>query len=301
MDQENKLPSGAVLSENNEEISPLETEQKNSDPILLPDDALADSSLEDYNAELKNEELFPASLDEDDDFLDEDDGLFTDEELAAFSKKESASTPTLKNALDADSEDENIPDVLPEDATSKKVTTTDRVRGAFDIVEMFVFAMAFVLMAMAFCFRHSVVDGGSMDNTLRDGEHLIISDVFYSPKYGDIVVVQDLSKKALHPELSHPIVKRVIATEGQTVMISPNGEIYVDGELLEEDYVYIDDPYYIYDPLFITVPENSVFLMGDHRNVSLDSRSSAGAFSEDAILGKVILRFSPLNRFGIVK
>ena len=300
MDQENKLPSEATLLENNEEISPMEAEPKSSDPISLPDDALADSPLEDYNEEVKNDELFPSSLDDEEDFLDEDDGLFTDEELAAFSKKESTSVPSSKNTSE-DAEEENVPDVLPEDNNKKTVTATDRVRSAFDIVEMFVFAMAFVLMAMAFLFRHSVVDGSSMDNTLHDGEHLIISDVFYTPKQGDIVVVQDLSKKALHPELAHPIVKRVIATEGQTVMISPRGEIYVDGELLEEDYVYIDDPYYIYDPLFITVPEDSVFLMGDHRNVSLDSRSSAGAFSKDAILGKVILRFSPLDRFGIVK
>ena len=59
---------------------------------------------------------------------------------------------------------------------------------------MFVFALAFVLIAMAFFFRHSVVDGSSMANTLLDGEHLIISDLFYIPKTGDIVVVQDVSK-----------------------------------------------------------------------------------------------------------
>ena len=300
MDQENKLPSEAILPETIEEISSEMAEEMVSEPVLLPDDALADNNIED-NIEIKNEEMFPTSLDEEEDLFEEDDGLFTDEELAAFSKKDSTSDLTPKKTLEADLEDESVPDVLPEGSTSKKVMTTDRVRGAFDIVEMFVFAMAFVLMAMAFCFRHSVVDGSSMDNTLHDGEHLIISDVFYTPKKGDIVVVQDLSKEALHPELSHPIVKRVIATEGQTVMISPRGEIYVDGELLEEDYIYIDDPYYVYDPLFLTVPEDSVFLMGDHRNVSLDSRSSAGSFSEDAILGKVILRFSPLNRFGIVK
>jgi signal peptidase I len=95
-------------------------------------------------------------------------------------------------------------------------------------------------------------------------------------------------------------VKRVIATEGQTVMILPSGAVYIDGELLDEDYVYIDDPNYLYKELCLVVPKDSVFLMGDHRNVSLDSRSSAGAFSEDAILGKVILRFAPLDRFGRV-
>ena len=165
------------------------------------------------------------------------------------------------------------------------------------------FALAFVLVAMAFCFRHSVVDGGSMENTLYDREHLIISDLFYSPKNGDIVVVQDLSKAHTSKELAKPIVKRVIATEGQTIMIRSNGEIYVDGELLQEDYVYIDDPEYQYDELpLMTVPEGCVFLMGDHRNVSLDSRSAAGTFSEDAILGKVILRVFPLgDRFGKIE
>ena len=83
-------------------------------------------------------------------------------------------------------------------------------------------------------------------------------------------------------------------------MIMPSGDVYVDGELLDEDYVYIDVSEYHYKELSLVVPEDSVFLMGDHRNVSLDSRSSAGAFSEDAILGKVILRFAPLDRFGRV-
>ena len=298
MDQENKLPSEAMLSENNEEFSSPTEEKSDFEQILLPDDALADSCKEDNSIEIRNEEMFPSSLDEED-FLEEDDGLFTDEELKAFSKQESGRSQIAKGESDFDAEvTENLGSAA--ETAKKRVSFADRVRGAFDIVEMFIFAMAFVLVAMAFCFRHSVVDGGSMDNTLHDGEHLIISSLFYTPKQGDIVVVQDLSKKDAHPELSHPIVKRVIATEGQTVMIVPSGDVYVDGELFSEDYVYIDDPYYRYDELYLTVPENTVFLMGDHRNVSLDSRSSAGTFSEDAILGKVILRFAPLDRFGFV-
>ena len=83
-------------------------------------------------------------------------------------------------------------------------------------------------------------------------------------------------------------------------MITSDGRVYVDGVLLDEPYVYIDTYDYTYDTLKMTVPEGYVFLMGDHRNVSLDSRSPAGPFSEDAILGKVVLRFLPIDRFGTV-
>lgn len=297
MDQENKILDEAQLQEETEENATAPLGESDTDQLALPDDALAETSFEEPT--VKSEAMFPSSLEDEEDFLDEDDGLFTDEELAAFSKKDSHRVSSQKNDINTDEEDAE--GALPVAENNKKtVSLAQRVRSAFDIVEMFVFAMAFVLIAMAFCFRHSVVDGGSMENTLHDGEHLIISDLFYTPKQGDIVVVQDLSKKDLHPELTKPIVKRVIATEGQTVMILPSGAVYVDGELLDEDYVYIDDRDYLYKEIAIVVPKDSVFLMGDHRNVSLDSRSSAGAFSEDAILGKVILRFAPLDRFGRV-
>ena len=300
MDQENKLPSEIPMPEETNEKNVPEMADTNAVPLSLPDDALAEIDVE--KIETKPEALFPSSLDDEDDFIEEDDdGLFTDEELAALIKKEKSDYAISSKVAESDISGEDVPDVFVEKDVKKKVTMSERVRNAFDIVEMFVLAMAFVLLAMAFCFRHSVVDGGSMDNTLQDGEHLIISDLFYTPKQGDIVVVQDLSKEKYHPELSHPIVKRVIATEGQTVMILPSGQVYIDGDLLVEDYVYIDEPYYRYDELYLTVPEGCVFLMGDHRNVSLDSRSSAGAFSEDAILGKVILRFAPLDRFGLVE
>ncbi len=299
MDQENKILEEAQLPEKKEEIAPMPSSESEAEQLLLPDDAFAELDSED--TEIKPEEIFPSSLEEEDDFLDEDDGLFTDEELAALAKKDSVKVPILKERTDADTENTEVSELATAETAKKRTTFSERIRSAFDVVEMFVFAMAFVLITMAFCFRHSVVDGGSMENTLHDKEHLIISDLFYTPKQGDIVVVQDLSKKDAHPELSHPIVKRVIATEGQTVMILPTGEVYVDGELLVEDYVYIDVPEYRYNELYLVVPENSVFLMGDHRNVSLDSRSSAGAFSENAILGKVILRFAPLDRFGRVE
>ena len=177
--------------------------------------------------------------------------------------------------MPSDSESDDLDEDAPKTETPAE-NTQRRIDGIFDILEMFVFALAFVLIAMAFCFRHSVVDGPSMMDTLQDGEHLIISSLFYTPKQGDIVVVQDASKEDVNRNLAKPIVKRVIATEGQTVKIyydtqSEKNVVYVDGILLDEPYVYIDESNYQYHSLETTVPEGCVFLMGDHRNNSTDS------------------------------
>ena len=99
-----------------------------------------------------------------------------------------------------------------------------------------------------------------------------------------------------------PIVKRVIAIAGDRVEIDTAGNVKVNGELLDESgYVYIDPnfPYHC-DELAITVPEGEIFVMGDHRNVSSDSRK-IGTIKEDSILGKVLFRFYPFDKFGAVE
>ena len=165
--------------------------------------------------------------------------------------------------------------------------------GIFEFVELFVFTIAVVVFLLSFAFRHSVVDGDSMQNTLQHGEHLIISDLFYRPDYGDIIVFEDRSTG-----YSDPMIKRVIALEGDTVKINSDGSVYVNGVLLDEDYVYING-YYNQHPIEYTVPEGEVYVMGDHRNMSSDSRVF-GAIDEDTILGRVILRFYPFDTFGKV-
>ena len=148
---------------------------------------------------------------------------------------------------------------------------------------------------------------------LRDGEVLIISNLGYTPERGDIVVVEDYTTL-----LKKPIVKRVIALEGQKVRIDRRG-VWVDGMFVQEPYVYTNNLSYTYSTTpsealkenptltvapglyyeFI-VPEGELFIMGDHRNDSTDSRD-IGTVREDAVLGKVVLRVYPFSKFGKVE
>ena len=171
----------------------------------------------------------------------------------------------------------------------------------FDIAEMFVFVLAAVMILTTFVFRHSVVEGSSMMNTLQDGDHLIISDLFYTPERGDIIVFEDYSTM-----LKKAVVKRVIGLPGETVeIIRPEGEnrliVKINGEELDEDYAY----YAEYGDLPVCAPvtlgPDEIFVMGDNRKNSTDSRNSGvGPVKIDAILGKVIVRFLPFDKFGTI-
>ena len=186
---------------------------------------------------------------------------------------------------------------------------SDDKNGAFSTVleglDVIVSAMIAVIILFAFVFRVPTIDGNSMNNTLFNGERVIISDLFYQPKYGDVVVIsRNYTNDTDNIErYSMPIIKRVIATEGQTVDIDfENGIVYVDGKALTENYTKTPTNL-SYDVKFpVTVPENCVFVMGDNRNDSLDSRSSqigkGGMIDKRYILGKAFLRVFPFDKFG---
>lgn len=186
---------------------------------------------------------------------------------------------------------------------------SDDKNGAFSTVleglDVIVSAMIAVIILFAFVFRVPTIDGNSMNNTLFNGERVIISDLFYQPKYGDVVVIsRNYTNDTDNIErYSMPIIKRVIATEGQTVDIDfENGIVYVDGKALTENYTKTPTNL-SYDVKFpATVPENCVFVMGDNRNDSLDSRSSqigkGGMIDKRYILGKAFLRVFPFDKFG---
>lgn len=166
----------------------------------------------------------------------------------------------------------------------------------YDWLQCIVTALLVCVLVFVFIGRMIGVVGSSMVDTLHEGDRIIISNLFYTPKQGDIVV---LRKETLRDDA---IVKRVIAVAGQTVDIDfEKGIVYVDG-------VAIDEPY-IYEPTFacedfdgeVTVPDGCVFCMGDNRNGSTDSRDSrVGMIDTREILGRAILRVYPLNVFGTV-
>lgn len=179
-------------------------------------------------------------------------------------------------------------------------------RKGSDLFEWLQLLMGCVLVAVVLfnCFaRLTRVDGNSMNNTLKDGEMMLIWSLGYQPQQGDIVVLNktdQVTDQLLH---SKAIVKRVIATGGQTVDIDySTGTVYVDGEPLDEPYIK-EEMYLPANPMMYNthweIPEGSVFVMGDNRNASTDSRHDmVGPIDEDYILGKVVFALWPLEKFG---
>ena len=136
-----------------------------------------------------------------------------------------------------------------------------------------------------------------------------ISNLFYTPKRGDIVVISRNTDNRIDRDSEEPIIKRVIATEGQLVDIDfTTGKVYVDGQLLDEPYIkdYAIEQYSTVDSYGVQFPlrveENCVFVMGDNRRESLDSRSpqigNNGQINTKYILGRAILRVYPFNKIG---
>ena len=155
-----------------------------------------------------------------------------------------------------------------------------------------VYMMVGLMLVFLLLFRVIVVSGSSMYDTLIDGDYLLLlSNVFYQePEYGDIIVV---SKESFDSGV--PIIKRVIATEGQTVDIDfEAGIVYVDGEALQEDYTYTPTNVQEGMTFPLTLQDGCVFAMGDNRNGSLDSRCpDIGQIDRREILGKALFLFLP--------
>lgn len=193
-------------------------------------------------------------------------------------------------------DNEKMKDSQPSQTQTAEQKHRKNVGEALEYAESLALVFAVMLMIFTFIARPATVDGESMLPTLEHGERLIISNLFYEPSQGDIVV---LSGEADHEEGKN-LIKRIIATGGQTVDIDfEAGEVYVDGEELTEPYILEDTHLEEGTQFPLTVPEGEVFVMGDNRNGSRDSRSdTVGTVREEYIVGRALFRFYPFDRFG---
>lgn len=168
----------------------------------------------------------------------------------------------------------------------------------YDWIQCLISALIICVVIFVFCIRVIDVNGTSMVPTLQHENKMLVSGVFYKPKYGDVVVF-----KSDTYDPNKALVKRVIAVAGDEINIDfDKGVVYVNGEPLDEPYINditttkID---------FIgpkEVPENCVFVMGDNRNASTDSRDSRiGMVDTRTILGKVYYVIFPLNELRMVE
>lgn len=181
---------------------------------------------------------------------------------------------------------------------------------AYEWIDCAVVTVIALLLVFTFLFNQVKIDGGSMNDTLLDQDRVIVSNVFYKPKYGDIIVISS----EVYDDI--PIIKRVIATENQWVDIQ-EGKVYVGDS--KDDMKRVGDEFlntynlnkgtaavmsggiYGSHQYPLQVPQGCVFVLGDNRDVSLDSRTaSVGFVDEDQILGKALYRIYPFDRFGSI-
>jgi len=179
---------------------------------------------------------------------------------------------------------------LPADVRARKET--------YDWIQCLIVALIICVILFIFFIRIIDVSGTSMNPTLLNGDKMLVSDLFYRPKAGDVVVF-----KTDNYDPDKALVKRIIATEGQEINIDfENGIVYVNGDPIQEDYIneLTNTKLDFIGPQ--TVPKGCVFVMGDNRNASTDSRKKEiGMVDERMILGRVYCVIFPLTELGWVE
>lgn len=197
-------------------------------------------------------------------------------------------------------------------AKEEPYTTVQFLFDAADLLESVITSMFVVMLIFAFLFCTANVDGPSMLPTLEDGDRLLVSRIDHSYEDGDILILysgdaylfNDAGELYTSAGLNKRIVKRLIAQAGEEINIDfAAGTVSVDGTALDEPYISAltkRDNYAFKYPF--TVPEGYVFVLGDNRPISMDSRHpSVGLVPVEEIVGKVELRIAPLSKFGTVE
>jgi len=183
----------------------------------------------------------------------------------------------------------------------------------YDWTESILAGLILVITVLTFLIRGTRVEGGSMLPTLEDTQFLAITHLYSELKHNDIVVVY--AKDIDGYGQGRAVIKRVIGLPGDVISLdSQNGTVYRNGNALPLEYkdgLIYEDGHIIsdltrsrsdmLDGVELTVPENSLFIMGDNRNSSKDSRdSSVGMVDENYVIGRVLLRITPFEKFGTV-
>lgn len=188
----------------------------------------------------------------------------------------------------------------------KTETKKSGIKDLFEWLDIVISSVLAVVLIFTFLFRIVSIEGASMENTLLNNERVVISNLFYTPKRGDIIVISRNTQNKINVSDSQsPIIKRVIAVEGQTVDIKEDGYVYVNNVKLDEPYIkdyeiVPNSTVDLYDVSFpLVVEKDCVFVLGDNRRESLDSRAqSIGQINKKYILGKAIFRVFPFNKIG---
>lgn len=187
------------------------------------------------------------------------------------------------------------------------------LEGIFSLAETMIISLFLVSLVFVFLLRTTTITGNSMLDTLSEGDRVVMTAWYSTPKQGDIVVIDaqhavtmdDSGELTVSEGMDRYIVKRIIATAGQKIDFNfSKGIVYVDGKFLDEPYIsgltHLDEGAFTgHYPL--TIPEGYVFVMGDNRRDSQDSRSyRIGLVPVDDIKGKILMRVYPFRKFGLI-